>query len=74
VSAVSDCHTWQICSEITVATVQVDVTVEDLGGAAALTEHIHHDLADLGVDHATVELSHEAYEREWQLNSHVHAD
>ncbi|MFB6070651.1 MAG: cation diffusion facilitator family transporter [Halanaeroarchaeum sp.] len=74
VAAVGDCHTWQVCSEITVATVHVEAAVEDLDGAAALTERIHRELADLGIHHATVELSHETYDRGFTLQSHAHGD
>lgn len=71
VAAVVDCHTWRICSEITVATVQVDADVDDLGGATILTDRVHEALADLGVDHATVELSRFG-DRDVQLNAHGH--
>jgi len=74
VTGISDSHTWQICSEITVATVQVDVTVEDVEAAAALTERLHRELSDLGVDHATVELCHEDYDRAVQLTAHAHGE
>ena len=72
VTGLRDGYTWQICSEIAVATVQVDVAVGDLEEAAALTERLHRELADLGVDHATVELCHDGYDRGVQLNAHVH--
>lgn len=72
VSGVIDCHTWQICSEITVATVQVETDVESLEAAAAVTDRVHETLAELGVDHATVELSPFDGERAVQLNSHGH--
>lgn len=72
VTGLRDSHTWQICSEITVATVQVDVAVADLEAAAALTERLHRELSDLGVDHATVELCHDGYDRDVRLSAHAH--
>lgn len=72
VTSVVDCHTWQICSEITVATVQVDAAVEDLEGATLLTDRVHEVLAELGVDHATVELSRFA-DRDVTLDAHGHS-
>ncbi|MFB6133054.1 MAG: cation diffusion facilitator family transporter [Halanaeroarchaeum sp.] len=73
VTGIRDCHTWQVCSEITVATVQIDVAVEDLEAATELTERVHRELADVGVDHATVELHHEELDGSTRLTAHGHA-
>ncbi|ALG83015.1 cation diffusion facilitator family transporter [Halanaeroarchaeum sulfurireducens] len=73
VTGLRDVHAWQICSEITVEAVQVDVAVADIEEAAAVTERLYRELADLGVDHATVELCHEGYDRGVQLNAHAHS-
>lgn len=72
VTDVLDSHTWQICSEITVSTVHVAVAVDDLAAADELTERIHRQLADLGVNHATVELSHDDHDRAVKLTAHGH--
>ena len=72
VGRVLDCHTWQICSEITVATVRVDVRVESLTEASEVTDRIHERLAEMGVSHATVELCHANCERRVQLSAHDH--
>lgn len=72
VRAVVDCHTWRICSEITVATVQIDADVADLDAATAVTDEVHAVLAELGIDHATVELSPFDGERRVRLNAHGH--
>ncbi|MFB6154094.1 MAG: cation diffusion facilitator family transporter [Halodesulfurarchaeum sp.] len=72
VEGVVDCHAWRICSEITVATVQVDAAIADVEEVAGLTERIHEVLAEMGVDHATVEVLPTHLDRQVHLNSHGH--
>ena len=67
-----DCHTWLICSEITVATVKVAVDVGDLSEASAVSQRIHDELRELGVDHATVELAPFGEAHPDRLNAHGH--
>jgi len=55
VSGVADLHAWQVCSQLTVATVHVETSVETLAAAEGVSGRVHAVLADHGVDHATVE-------------------
>lgn len=57
VEEILDCHTLSICSELSVATVEVHADVDSVDAVADLTDRIHEALRDLGIDHATVELS-----------------
>jgi len=72
VTAVDDFHAWQICSQITVATVHVETDVETMIDAEAISRRIHDELADHGVDHATVELSPRYADRDVHLDTHCH--
>ncbi|MFD1565708.1 cation diffusion facilitator family transporter [Haloarchaeobius amylolyticus] len=72
VTAVDDFHAWQICSQITVATVHVETDVETMADAEAVTRRIHDELAGHGVDHATVELSPRYADRDVHLDTHCH--
>ncbi|QAU14519.1 cation transporter (plasmid) [Halorubrum sp. BOL3-1] len=55
VATVHDLHTWQICSQLTVATVHVQTDAETIADADAVVCRAHEVLADQGVDHATIE-------------------
>ncbi|QLC35669.1 cation transporter (plasmid) [Halarchaeum sp. CBA1220] len=57
VDAVSDCHVWQVCSRLTVATVALSVSVDSLDAQERLRERVHEQVRAAGVDHATVELA-----------------
>ncbi|WP_435102620.1 cation diffusion facilitator family transporter [Halarchaeum sp. P4] len=57
VDEVIDCHVWQVCSRLTVATVTLSVSVDSLTAQEALRAHVHETLRDAGVDHVTVELT-----------------
>ncbi|ELZ26003.1 cation diffusion facilitator family transporter [Natrinema limicola] len=72
VEAVDDFHAWQICSQITVATVHVETDVETMIAAESVTRRIHDELAGHGVDHATVELSPHYDDRDIHLDTHCH--
>ncbi|MEF8814186.1 MAG: cation diffusion facilitator family transporter [Halovenus sp.] len=56
VESIEDLHTWQICSELTIATVHVRTAADTLDAAARIRRDVHEALADHGVNHATVEL------------------
>lgn len=71
VESVEDVHIWQICSQLTVATVRVQNHSTTLDEQHAIRETIHDQLADFGVDHATVELVETAQETS-PLSSHSH--
>lgn len=72
VERVEDWHAWQICSQITVATVHVETPVETMNEAERLNRQIHEVLAGHGVDHATVELCPLYSDRHTYLNYHRH--
>ncbi|WP_435079478.1 cation diffusion facilitator family transporter [Halococcus sp. AFM35] len=71
IKSVEDIHIWQICSQLTVATVRVQNHSTTLDEQHAIRETIHDQLADFGVDHATVELLETAQETA-SLSSHSH--
>ncbi|MFC6768522.1 cation diffusion facilitator family transporter [Natrinema soli] len=72
VDRVDDFHAWQICSQITVATVHVETDVELMADAEAVVGRVHDELARHGVDHATVELSPRYADRDVHLDTHCH--
>ena len=72
VDHVEDWHAWQICSQITVATAQVETSVETMEQADTVTQRVHHVLHDHGVDHATVELCRTYADRDPHLANHAH--
>jgi len=72
VTAVDDFHAWQICSQITVATIHVETDVETMIEAESVTRRVHDELAGHGVDHATVELSPHYDDRDIHLDTHCH--
>ncbi|MFB6189117.1 MAG: cation diffusion facilitator family transporter [Halapricum sp.] len=72
VDDIDDWHAWQICSQITVATAQVETSVESMTEAETITQRIHDILSDHGVDHATVELCPAYADRTTHLNAHAH--
>lgn len=72
VDHVDDWHAWQICSQITVATVHVETSAETMTEAETITQTIHQVLHDHGVDHATVELCPAYDNRQTHLNNHAH--
>jgi cobalt-zinc-cadmium efflux system protein len=72
VDAVDDWHAWQICSQLTIATIHVETAVETMDEAELVTRRVHDVLADHGVDHATVELCRAYDERDTHLNAHAH--
>ncbi|MGQ3411744.1 cation diffusion facilitator family transporter [Natrinema sp. LN54] len=72
VDRVDDFHAWQICSQITVATVHVETGVETMAEADAVVGRVHDELAGHGVDHATVELSPRYADRDVHLDTHCH--
>ncbi|WP_049900761.1 cation diffusion facilitator family transporter [Natrinema sp. J7-1] len=72
VDRVADFHAWQICSQITVATVHVETGVETMAEAETVVGRVHDELARHGVDHATVELSPRYADRDVHLDTHCH--
>ena len=70
VAGVADLHTWQICSELTIATTHVHVNVDTLDEVETLRERVHRTLADHGIEHATVELC--ATSNADRLDAHSH--
>jgi cobalt-zinc-cadmium efflux system protein len=56
VDQIEDLHVWQVCSQLTVATVQLTDTGTTLEEQRAIRSRVHDHLAEQGIDHATVEL------------------
>lgn len=58
VERIEDIHVWQVCSQLTVATVRLVDTASTLENQRTVRSRVHDLLADQGIDHATVELTH----------------
>lgn len=72
VDRIDDFHAWQICSQITVATVHVETDVETMAEAESIVRRVHDELAHEGIDHATVELCPQYADRDVHLDTHCH--
>lgn len=74
VAGVDDCHIWQVCSEITVATAHIELAdgVQTLADTEHVLRDVHDVLGSHGVDHATVEVCPEFESRETHLAAHDH--
>jgi cobalt-zinc-cadmium efflux system protein len=72
VEGINDLHAWQICSQITIATMHLETGVDTMAEAETVTRRVHEELADHGIDHATVELCPAYEDRETHLNHHGH--
>jgi cobalt-zinc-cadmium efflux system protein len=57
IEGVEDVHVWQICSQLTVASITARDSAGSLDEREAIRERMHGILADLGIDHSTVELA-----------------
>ncbi|MFC4451986.1 cation diffusion facilitator family transporter [Halorussus aquaticus] len=53
---VDDLHVWQVCSQLTVATVRLQYEPTSLDQQQTIRSRVHQLLSDRGIDHATVEL------------------
>ena len=71
VESVDDLHVWQVCSQLTVASMRISDDATSLEERRAVRERIHEHLTDLGIDHATVELAEVAVDAE-PVNTHTH--
>ncbi|MFC4986765.1 cation diffusion facilitator family transporter [Saliphagus infecundisoli] len=56
VEYVDDLHVWQVCSQLTVATVRLQYEPTSLDQQQTIRSRVHQLLSDRGIDHATVEL------------------
>lgn len=56
VEGVDDLHIWQVCSQLTVATVRLQHDVTSLEQQEEIRSQAHQHLTNRGIDHATVEL------------------
>lgn len=72
IEGIGDFHSWQICSQLTIATMQVETTVETMREGETVTQRVHDRLAEFGVDHATVELRPADSDRHTHLDTHTH--
>jgi len=70
VEAIEDLHTWQICSELTIATLHLRTEVETLTAVDRIRREVHEELADIGVNHATIEFLYS--EQDDRLAAHTH--
>nr|WP_233340795.1 cation diffusion facilitator family transporter [Haloprofundus sp. MHR1] len=55
VDQIEDLHVWQVCSQLTVATVRLTDTATTLEEQRTIQSRVHDHLTDRGIDHATVE-------------------
>lgn len=55
VNRIEDLHVWQVCSQLTVATVRLKDTATTLEEQRGIRSRVHDHLTDRGIDHATVE-------------------
>ncbi|SEA32548.1 cobalt-zinc-cadmium efflux system protein [Haloplanus vescus] len=60
VEHIDDLHVWQVCSQLTVATVRLRTNATTPDQLRSTRSQVHDTLATEGVDHATVELLDEA--------------
>ena len=72
VTGVRDLHAWQVCSQLTVATVHVETDAETVSALEDATSAVHAVLADHGVDHVTVECCAAYDDRHTHVASHTH--
>ncbi len=72
IQSVTDLHTWQLCSHLTIATVHATTTANTTDGVRAATQRVHGRLADRGIEHATVELRPAGMSHEPCLTCHTH--
>ncbi len=72
VTSVSDLHVWQVCSQLTVATVHVETDAETVTGLEAVNSEVHAVLSTYGVDHATVECCETYDDRHTHVAAHTH--
>lgn len=56
IDAVEDVHVWQICSQLTVATVTARDSAASIEARRQTRNSAHDRLEELGIDHATIEL------------------
>jgi Co/Zn/Cd efflux system component len=56
VDQIEDLHVWQVCSQLTVATVRLTNTATTLEEQREIQGRVHDHLTDRGVNHATIEL------------------
>lgn len=72
VEEIDDLHAWQVCSQLTVATTHIETSVETMTDAESISRRVHEELAQHGVNHATVELCPAYDNRSTHLNHHTH--
>lgn len=70
VGKILDCHTWEVCSELTIATLQIEVDAGTIDELEEIRENCHSVLSECGVDHATVELLPPGYGDRTAEHSH----
>ncbi|MXR43060.1 cation diffusion facilitator family transporter [Halobaculum sp. WSA2] len=73
VEQIADLHVWQVCSQLTVATVHVAVSATSLEEQQEIRRRVHDHLSGRGVDHATVELVGESDSEDGPTGSTTHS-
>ncbi len=56
IERIDDLHVWQVCSQLTVATVRASDRSTSLEAQQEIQRRVHEQLSESGIDHATVEL------------------
>lgn len=72
VEQVDDIHAWQICSQITVATIHIKASKHSSDNTNAVIHKVHERLSEYGVDHATVEICSGCSNENAHLGDHSH--
>lgn len=74
IEGVEDLHAWQICSQITVATVHVkrEESSDEPDEMKRTLQETHRILSDHGVDHATVEICYGCNDKSVHTGNHSH--
>lgn len=73
VNKVDDIHTWNICSQITVATVHINTEGNSNRNINEIIHETHSKLSeDYGVNHATVEICDSCGKEDAHIDEHTH--
>lgn len=72
VSEVDDIHIWQICSQIRVATIHININEKSSNSTNEIMHKTHNKLSDFGIDHATVEICRGCSNNKAHLGEHSH--
>lgn len=71
VVGIEDIHIWQLCSQLTVATISARDSAKSIEERRTIRAEIHDRLTELGIDHVTVELAETTAEPS-ESRAHTH--